>query len=225
MWAALLADIALVSAITLPIGAVNSNWWNFASKINGDFVEEIGWPELVQTAAQIRDSLPPEDRSRLGVLAGNYGEAGAVNLYGPQYGLPRAISGINSFWQRGYGDPPPETLIVIGLSREFVDEHFNSCRLVAHTWNRYGVKNEETRIIRIFSFVVVRVKPGRNSGRIFGITGRAVCNCVICNRVVERLFSALCLYLRISTTRNLHYAPGPVRGAPTFVRRTMPPRI
>ena len=71
--------------------------------------------------------------------------AGAINLYGPQYGLPRAISGINSFWQRGYGDPPPETLIVIGLSREFVDEHFNSCRLVAHTWNRYGVLNEETR--------------------------------------------------------------------------------
>jgi 4-amino-4-deoxy-L-arabinose transferase-like glycosyltransferase len=145
VWAALLADIALVSAITLPLGAVNSNWWNFASKVNGDFVEEIGWPELVQTVAQIRDSLPPEDRTRLGVLAGNYGEAGAMNLYGPQYGLPGAISGVNSFWQRGYGDPPPETLIVIGLSQEFVDKHFNSCRLVAHTSNRYGVLNEETR--------------------------------------------------------------------------------
>ena len=53
-WTALLADIALVSAIALPLGAVNSNWWKFASKINGDFVEEIGWPELVQTVAQIR---------------------------------------------------------------------------------------------------------------------------------------------------------------------------
>ncbi len=145
VWAALLTDIAIVAFVTLPMAPVNSKHWEVASKINGDLVEEIGWPELVQTVAQIRDSLPAEDRTRLGVLAGNYGEAGAVNLYGPQYGLPRAISGINSFWQRGYGNPPPETLIVIGLSQEFLDEHFNSCRLMAHTWNRYGVLNEETR--------------------------------------------------------------------------------
>jgi hypothetical protein len=42
-----------------------------------------------------------------GILAGNYGEAGAINLYGPAYDLPEAISGINSYWLRGYGDPPP----------------------------------------------------------------------------------------------------------------------
>jgi hypothetical protein len=42
-----------------------------------------------------------------GILAGNYGEAGAINLYGPAYGLPEAMSGINSYWLCGYGDPPP----------------------------------------------------------------------------------------------------------------------
>jgi hypothetical protein len=144
-WIALLTDIAIVSAIVLPIEAVNSNWWKFSTVINGDFVEEIGWPELVQTVAQIRESLPVEDRRRLGVLAGNYGEAGAINLYGTQYGLPRAISGINSFWQRGYGDPPPETLIVVGLSRKYLDRNFEACQLAAHVWNRYGVQNEETK--------------------------------------------------------------------------------
>lgn len=144
-WIALLADIAIVSAIVLPIEAVNSNWWKFSIVINGDLVEEIGWPELVQTVAQIRESLPVEDRTRLGVLAGNYGEAGAINLYGPQYGLPRAISGINSFWQRGYGDPSPETLIVVGLSRKYLDRNFEACQLAAHVWNRYGVQNEETK--------------------------------------------------------------------------------
>jgi 4-amino-4-deoxy-L-arabinose transferase-like glycosyltransferase len=144
-WVALLADIAIVSAITLPIAPVDSKWWNITSKINGDFVEQIGWPELVQTVAQIRDSLPAEDRIRLGVLAANYGEAGAINLYGPHYGLPRAISGINSFWQRGYGDPPPQTLIVLGVSEGFRDKNFESCQLAAHVWNRYGVRNEETK--------------------------------------------------------------------------------
>jgi len=144
-WTALAADIAIVAAVTLPISPINSAWWKVAVGINGDLREEIGWQELVGTVAQIRDSLPAEDRARLGILAGNYGEAGAVDLYGPRYGLPAAISGTNSFWQRGYGNPPPETLIVLGLSRRFVTNNFASCKLVAHTWNRYGIENEETR--------------------------------------------------------------------------------
>ena len=142
---ALVTDMVVTAAIMLPIEPVNSTWWNLAVKLNEDFREEIGWPELVETAAKIRDSLPPEDRAHLAILGANYGEAGAINLYGPAYGLPPAISGINSFWQRGYGDPPPETLIVIGLSRQYLEDKFAACELVAHTWNRYGVLNEETR--------------------------------------------------------------------------------
>jgi hypothetical protein len=111
---------------------------------NDGFREEIGWPELVETVAGIRGSLPTEERAHAGILAGNYGEAGAIDLYGPAYGLPKAISGINSYWLRGYGDPPPRTLIVVGLSRGFLERSFESCELAGHITNRYGVKNEET---------------------------------------------------------------------------------
>jgi Dolichyl-phosphate-mannose-protein mannosyltransferase len=142
---ALVAGIMGAAALRLPLAAVNSAWWRVANGNNGDLREEIGWPELVETVAGIRDSLPQQDRARLGVLAGNYGEAGALNLYGPKYGLPRAISGINSFWQRGYGDPPPQTVIVVGISRGFMDRNFTGCELAGHTWNRYGVENEETQ--------------------------------------------------------------------------------
>lgn len=141
---ALTADIVVFSALTLPLAPIHSKWWNVSSKIQGDFVEEIGWPELVETVAQVRDSLPPDQRTHLGILAGNYGEAGAVNLYGPKYGLPPVISGVNSFWARGYGDPPPDTLIVLGHSAGFLAQNFDSCRVAAHTWNRYGVENEES---------------------------------------------------------------------------------
>ena len=143
-WAALLADVVLVSAITLRIAPVNSSLWRFATRFDGDLREELGWTELVETVAQIRDKLPDRDRLQLGILAGNYGEAGAINLYGPQYRLPSAISGTNSFWLRGYGDPPPQTLIVLGMSREFAQENFASCELAAHSWNRQHVLNEET---------------------------------------------------------------------------------
>jgi hypothetical protein len=141
----LIADMFVAAAITLPIAPVNSTWWKAAIKLNGDFPEEIGWPELVETVAKIRDSVPQEDRARLGILGTNYGEAGAINLYGPRYGLPSAISGVNSFWERGYGNPPPETLIVIGLSRRYLETKFASCEVAGHTWNRFGVLNEETR--------------------------------------------------------------------------------
>lgn len=115
-----------------------------ANRLNGDFREEIGWPELVRTVAHIRDGLPPRDRVHLGIIGTNYGEAGAVNLYGPQYGLPRAISGVNSFWQRGYGNLPPQVVIVIGLSRRFVNTKFESCEVAGHTGNPFGVANEES---------------------------------------------------------------------------------
>jgi len=143
-WTALIADVAIAVAFTLPVAPINSPWWKIAVKVQGDYREEIGWPELVETVAQIRDSLPAEDRVQLGILAGNYGEAGAINLYGSRYGLPPAISGTNSFWERGYGNPPPETLIVLGLSRHFVDNNFSACELAGHTGNRYEVENEET---------------------------------------------------------------------------------
>jgi Dolichyl-phosphate-mannose-protein mannosyltransferase len=144
IFAVLLVDVAIAIAFALPTAPVGSAWWQFAIKVNGTLREEVGWPEFVETVAKIRDTLPAADRARLGILAGNYGEAGALNLYGEGYGLPRAISGVNSFWERGYGDPPPETLIVVGFPREWVDSHFASCQLAGHPWNRYGTTNEET---------------------------------------------------------------------------------
>ena len=143
-WAVLVLEILQTIALWMPVAPLNTRWWAISNQVQGDFREEVGWPELVQEVAKIRDSLSPEERAHLGIIGTNYGEAGAINLYGPQYGLPRAISGVNSFWQRGYGDPPPQTLIVIGLSQRYMEETFESCRLAGHTWNQYGVKNEET---------------------------------------------------------------------------------
>ena len=115
VWAALVLDILVTAAVALPIEPINSGWGRIVMKINGDYRDEIGWPELMQTLAQIRNSLPEGERARTAVLAANYGEAGAINLFGPQFGLSPVISGGNSFWTHGYGDPPPETVIVVEI--------------------------------------------------------------------------------------------------------------
>ena len=51
---------------------------------------------------------------------------------------------MNSYWWRGYGDPPPQTLIVVGYNRDTTARFFESCELGGQTENRYGVENEET---------------------------------------------------------------------------------
>lgn len=145
MWCALAAGGALSVAWLVPIFPVNSPWWNVVNRHSDQWREEVGWPDLVQTVATIRNSLPGEERLRSGILAGNYGEAGAIDLYGAAYGLPQAISGTNSGWLRGYGDSPPQTLIVVGVSRDFLERNFESCELAGHVTNRYGIVNEETR--------------------------------------------------------------------------------
>jgi hypothetical protein len=144
IWMALILDVGVAGAVALPVAPVGSRWWNFASRVDSVFPEEIGWPEFVESVAQVRDRLPVEERARLGILAGNYGEVGALNLYGEKFGLPRAISGVNSSWGRGYGNPAPEVVIVVGYSREFLEKEFASCVVGGRVWNRYGMMNEET---------------------------------------------------------------------------------
>ena len=143
-WTALVLDIAVTCAVFTPLAPLGSRWWQIAASVQGDYKEELGWPELVQEVARIRDSLPPEERGHLAILGTNYGEAGAINLYGPKYGLPQAISGVNSFWARGYGNPEPQTVIVLGLDQDYLERRFTACRLAGHTPNPYNVKNEET---------------------------------------------------------------------------------
>lgn len=144
VWSVLLISSVISIAISLPVAPVNSGLWRITSEVHDNFVEQIGWPELVETVAGIYADQVATGQSQPGILTGNYGEAGAINLYGRAYNLPEAISGINSYWLRGYGDPPPETLIVLGYSQEEAERFFATCELAGHITNRFGVENEET---------------------------------------------------------------------------------
>jgi len=74
----------------------------------------LGWPELVASVASVRDALPPTERERVQIVAGNYGEAGAIDWLGPALGLPPAHSFHNAYFMWG----PPTTsdgpVIVVG---------------------------------------------------------------------------------------------------------------
>jgi len=130
------------AALMLPFVPVNSPWWRVQDASSHQLNMEIGWPELAAIVARVRDSIPASDRTALGVMAEDEGEAGAVNLYGRAYGLPRAVSGMNSNWLRGYGDPPPQTVIAVGFKPDELNQIFASCRVAAQLSNPYGVVND-----------------------------------------------------------------------------------
>ncbi len=144
-FAGLIAYGTLMIAIVVPL-ATRGPLMNFALKNNGDLREEIGWDDLLKTVAGIRDTLTPEQQASFGIIVGNYGEQGAVEILGPAYRLPPPISGTNSAWFRRYPTPAPTTLIVLGLSREYTQKTFSACRLAGHYVNHLGVKNEESNV-------------------------------------------------------------------------------
>jgi dolichyl-phosphate-mannose-protein mannosyltransferase len=144
-WGSLALSGAAFATVMLPVAPVNSDLWKLSSKLHDNFAEEIGWQELTRTVAGIYAALPADEKPGARVLAGNYGEAGAIDLYGAAQGLPEAISGINSYRLRGYGDPPPQTVIVLGFSRHHLDPLFATCSRAGQVTNRYGIENEESR--------------------------------------------------------------------------------
>lgn len=144
-WAAIVAGGVLFALLVMPLPPIGSHLWQITSKLHDQFREEIGWPELAHSVADVYNSLPEQERERTGILTGNYGEAGALNLYGPALGLPRAMSLTNSFWYRGYDPRLPDTVILTGFNLSEAQKLFDSCIVAAQNTNPFSVDNEESR--------------------------------------------------------------------------------
>lgn len=105
--------------------------------VNEDVAETIGWPEFAATVADVHRSIGAPGRAI--VLTANYGEAGAVERFADELGLPPAYSGHNAYGDWG---PPPEDaapVIAIGVDPALL----RGCRVAARIANDAGVENEE----------------------------------------------------------------------------------
>jgi hypothetical protein len=77
------------------------------------FADEFGWEEMVSTVAQVYNSLPPEQRAKTAILAGNYGEAGAIDFFGARHGLPKSISAHQNYYYWGPREYTGESVILL----------------------------------------------------------------------------------------------------------------
>jgi hypothetical protein len=105
------------------------------------FADEFGWPEMVATVAGVYNSLPVDVRRSTAIFAPNYGEAGAIDLFGLRYGLPAALSGHQSYFLWGPRGYSGDSMIVMdGFGRrERLDQVFASVEEVARVDHPYSM--------------------------------------------------------------------------------------
>jgi hypothetical protein len=141
--AALAVTGAVNAVLVLPLVPVQHLADTPIVDIRYDTGETVGWPELVRTVADVHAALPAAERATAVVLTRNYGQAGAVDRFGPRLGLPTAYSGHNSYADWG---PPPETaatVIVVGYGRAELARWCGRVELAARGDNGLGVDNDE----------------------------------------------------------------------------------
>ncbi len=100
-------------------------------KITQILADRLGWPEMTAEVAQIYNRLSPEEKAECVIGARNYGEAGAIDLFGRRYDLPNAISNHNNYWIWGPGKKPGTLLLVIGGSKQEYQKLYDDVQEVA----------------------------------------------------------------------------------------------
>jgi 4-amino-4-deoxy-L-arabinose transferase-like glycosyltransferase len=148
----LLIGTAVSAAVALPIvlpvlPEADINWFY---KLNSVPAESVGWPQLVGTVRGVWTSLRASQRANAVIFTGNYGEAGAINELGRGTGLPEAVSGHNTYWWWGPGNPHATTVVAvmpgpmdITGAGAYLRQFFGRVRVAATLSNPAGVRNQE----------------------------------------------------------------------------------
>ncbi len=110
------------------------------------YADRFGWHAMVAEIARIYNSLPPAERAKVGIFCNNYGEASAIDIFGPQYGLPPAISGHQNYFYWGPRGYTGQVLIVIGESKEDVQGYCPSVQEIVHTYDPLAMPFENGTI-------------------------------------------------------------------------------
>jgi 4-amino-4-deoxy-L-arabinose transferase-like glycosyltransferase len=114
-----------------------------------DYADMLGWEEQVAAVARVYHALPAERRRRAVIVAGNYGEAGAIDFYGPRYRLPPVVSPAGSYWFFGPGDLPGDVVVTIGVPDQELRRFFDSVETAATVTHQWAVAEERDLTVNV----------------------------------------------------------------------------
>jgi len=111
------------------------------------YADEFPWPGMVAAVAQVYHSLTPEEQQRTAIFGSNYGQAASIDFFGPQYGLPKAISGHQNYFLWGPRQYTGDIVILLGAKESEQVEQFESVTVVATPNNPYAYRYENRPIL------------------------------------------------------------------------------
>ena len=82
------------------------------------YSDQFGWKEIVAETAIAWSRIPAGARNDCGIFAQDYGQAGAIDFLGRQYGLPASLSGHQTWFLWGPRSYSGNCMIVLDDSRE-----------------------------------------------------------------------------------------------------------
>jgi len=106
------------------------------------FADMFGWENMTATVARAYNNLPLNERAEAAIFAFNYGEAGAIDFFGPRYGLPKAISGHMNYFLWGPRKYSGKVVIAIGGNEQQYRRLFGSVEQAATIRSRYAMPDE-----------------------------------------------------------------------------------
>jgi hypothetical protein len=110
------------------------------------YADMFGWPEMTAAVARAYDTLTPQEKAKCAIFAQNYGQAGAIDNFGPAYGLPNAISGHQSYFLWGPRGATGDVLIVLDDDKETLDQLFEDVRPAGEVTHPYSMPYEHWTI-------------------------------------------------------------------------------
>jgi hypothetical protein len=113
------------------------------------YADMFGWPEMAKEVARVYNTLPPEDLGKCGIGARNYGEAGAIDYFGRQYGLPPVVSGHQNYWLWGPLNYTGQCMVILGRTKEQLSGSYDSVTYGGETYHPYAMPFENHRQIWI----------------------------------------------------------------------------
>ena len=127
----------------LPFTIPRSETGHLSAALPQYYADEFGWEDMVKVVAAIYHGLSPEDQKKAAIVTNNYGEASAVDYFGPKYGLPEAICGHNTFWLWGTHGYTGEIVIRVGSSLERERQVFETAEIAGMRSNPYALSYEK----------------------------------------------------------------------------------
>jgi hypothetical protein len=86
------------------------------------YSDQFGWKEIVDETAVAWNRIPADERHDCGIFAQDYGQAGAIDFFGPRYGLPAALSGHQTWFLWGPRGYSGNCMIVLDDRREVLEQ-------------------------------------------------------------------------------------------------------